>query len=338
MYRLKCKYLAGTISATIVLVAAIQTTAHYSLMLVPLVATIIIMLIGAYILTRGVFSQKVSTRQSQIEHELKNAIRNNEFEVVYQPQVCLGEFNKVCGAEALLRWNNVKLGVVGPAEFIPIAEECGAIIPISDWVLKTVTRQMKDWNDLHLDTVSINMSAAQFKQKNLCKKICAEIDRFKLDRRSILMELTEHIAMADPAQAIKILSELHSCGIQLSIDDFGTGYSSLSLINKFNLHEVKIDKSFVDDMCEVDGVSSVVLAIIQMSHSLGFKVVAEGVETAQQLQLLNTFDCDIIQGYYFSKPLPPKEFYDFVVKFNETNCDLICSVCDNNDDCSKLYN
>lgn len=244
-----------------------------------------------------------------LENSLHNALERQEFKVYYQPQVnsSTGEITKM---EALLRWQHPELGLIPPATFIPIAEETGLIFPISEWVLKTACLQNKAWQQkLNLSSLSVavNFSARQFQQPNLVSRVEQVLSETKLAHRYLELEITETVAMQDVELTQKILRELYQIGVTISIDDFGTGYSSLSYLKDFPIHALKIDQSFVRDLANKDHQTAITTAIISLAHGLNLSVVAEGVETEEQLNALRILQCEIMQGYFFSHPLSAEE-------------------------------
>ncbi|WP_309498428.1 EAL domain-containing protein, partial [Sulfurovum sp.] len=241
-----------------------------------------------------------------------HAIKRNELQVYYQPQISLSN-GQIIGAEALLRWYHPELGMISPAEFIPIAESSGQIIEIGEWVLRTAIQQTKDWMDDGFTPIiiAVNLSAIQFRQKNLLKLVTDILSEIQLPPEYLELELTEAVMMHDPEAVINVMNKFHEQGIRMSIDDFGTGYSSLSYLKKFKVYKLKIDQSFIRDISDDSGDRAIVSAIIDMAQSLGLKTIAEGVETAEQLAFLRLHGCNEIQGYYFSKPLPSAEFEQF---------------------------
>lgn len=251
-------------------------------------------------------------RNLQLENALRNALKRNELEVYYQPQTSISNGN-IIGAEALLRWNHPELGMVSPAEFIPIAENSGQIIEIGEWVLRTAIQQAKDWMDSGFTpiVIAVNLSAIQFRQKNLLEVITKILQKVQLPNEYLELELTEAVMMHDPESVVNIMNKFHEQGIRMSIDDFGTGYSSLSYLKKFQVYKLKIDKSFIDDIIDDADDRAIVSAIIDMAQNLGLQTIAEGVETAEQLAFLRLHGCHEVQGYYFSKPLPAIEFEEF---------------------------
>jgi EAL domain-containing protein (putative c-di-GMP-specific phosphodiesterase class I) len=220
----------------------------------------------------------------------------------------------VLGVEVLLRWNHPELGSVSPAEFIPIAENSGLILSLGEWVLRTAALQVKAWMDSGLPemVLAVNLSAVQFRQPQLLETVMGVLQDTGLPARCLELELTESAAMHDPKAAIATMDALHQQGIRMSVDDFGTGYSSLNYLKRFKVYKLKIDQSFVRDVPSDPEDASIVSAIINMAHSLGMTTIAEGVETVEQQQFLKDNGCDEIQGYLFSRPLPPPELDRFV--------------------------
>jgi len=256
----------------------------------------------------GLYQTGINSQASELfmlENSLHNALERQELEVYYQPQInsSTGEIIKM---EALLRWQHPEIGLISPANFIPIAEETGLILPISEWVLKTACLQTKAWqNDLNLPSLSIavNLSTRQFQQPNLVCMIKEILSETKLKTKYLELELTETAAMQDVELTKKILSELGDIGITISIDDFGTGYSSLSYLKDFPIHALKIDRSFVCNLANSNSDTAIITAIIALANELNLAVVAEGVETQEQFDLLRLLDCEVMQGYLFSYPL-----------------------------------
>ncbi|WP_071079478.1 putative bifunctional diguanylate cyclase/phosphodiesterase [Janthinobacterium lividum] len=243
-----------------------------------------------------------------LESELRHALERGQFHLEYQPQLDLAS-GKVVGMEALLRWQHPQLGRIAPASFIGLAEEMGLIIPIGDWVLRTACAQARAWQlaghgPLRL---AVNLSARQFKQRNLLHAVAQALAETGLAAAHLELELTESMVMHDVEQATAIMANLKALGVQLSIDDFGTGYSSLAYLRHFPIDVLKIDKTFVSDITHDDD-AAIVRAIISLAHSLRLKVIAEGVETPQQLAFLRQHGCDQMQGYLFSRPLSVPAF------------------------------
>lgn len=243
----------------------------------------------------------------KLETELRHALAREEFVLYYQPKVDL-ESGRIVGMEALLRWQSPERGLVSPGEIIPLLEETGLILPVGDWVLRAACKQVCEWQaagipDVH---IAINLSTLQFKQPDFSGLVLGILKDYGLDptQGTIELELTESILMSNASGAIDTLNKLHEAGIKLSIDDFGTGYSSLSYLKRFPISSLKIDQSFVRDLSTNQGDEAIVAAIIALGHSLGLKVIAEGVETVAQLALLRKKGCNEMQGYLFSRPVP----------------------------------
>ncbi|MDB5764802.1 MAG: hypothetical protein JWQ21_3797 [Herminiimonas sp.] len=244
-----------------------------------------------------------------IETDLRHALERGEFAVHYQPQVSSSS-GRIVGMEALIRWDHPVHGLIPPARFIGLAEEMGLIIPIGAWVIRTACIQTKAWQQAGLGDlrVAVNLSPRQFTQKALVQSIADVLHATGLEPRFLELELTENMVMSDVDNAIVILRNLKGLGIQISIDDFGTGYSSLSYLRRFPIDVLKIDQSFVNDLTVDADDAAIVAAIISLAHSLRLQVIAEGVETAEQIDFLRTHGCDQMQGYYFSRPIGPDAF------------------------------
>jgi diguanylate cyclase (GGDEF)-like protein/PAS domain S-box-containing protein len=251
----------------------------------------------------------------QIENELRQALEQNEFELYYQPQVDAIS-SKIIGAEALIRWQHPKKGLVTPSSFIPIAEESTLINEIGNWVLNTALQQLAQWQaaGIAIVPVAVNLSIVQFRQDSLYESICNALRETKLDPAMLELEMTESIAMENYERTIRVLDQLSALGVKLSIDDFGTGYSSLNYLKRFKIDKLKIDQSFIRDMERHHEDAAIIIAIIGMAKGLNFKTIAEGVETEQQLEFLRNNHCDQIQGYLFSKPVPAKDFELLLLK------------------------
>ena len=238
-----------------------------------------------------------------LENALHQALENDQFRLHYQPQIDLAS-GQVKSVEALIRWQHPQLGTVAPARFIALAEETGLIIPIGLWVLKTACAQASAWQRAGYPlTVAVNVSGRQFQQKDLPQQVSRVLAEAGLDAACLELELTESVLMNDSEATIEVLDGLKAIGVRLSIDDFGTGFSSLSYLTRFPIDIIKIDRSFISGLDEKPEAASIVLTIIAMAKALGLKTVAEGVETAQQLDFLHANGCDAIQGYYFSRPV-----------------------------------
>ncbi len=242
-----------------------------------------------------------------LENNLYKALYRDEFRLYYQPQVEL-ETGKIVGMEALIRWQHPQRGLISPYHFISIAEEAGLICRISEWVLETASAQNALWQKQGLPpiTIAVNLSARQFQQKTLVEAVAKILENTNLEPEFLELEITETAALQDMKSTISILEELQSTGISISLDDFGTGYSSLWTLKKLPLNKLKIDKSFIRDATKAANDMAIIRAIIAMGHELGLKVVAEGVETKEQLEFLRSIKCDAIQGYFFGYPIPPE--------------------------------
>jgi diguanylate cyclase (GGDEF)-like protein len=245
----------------------------------------------------------------QLESDLHNALSQNQFQLYYQPKVDT-QTGEVRSAEALIRWLHPTHGIVSPAEFIPLAEECGLIGAIGGWVIREACRQTRAWQIDGVPSlrVSVNLSASQFRDSGLVDSIRRALDDAGLQARYLEVELTESAVMSDPEKSIAILEQLSAMGVLVSVDDFGTGYSSMSYLRRFPIDKLKIDRVFIDEIVSRPEDASIVRAIVSLAHSLRLKVVAEGVETPAQLDFLKTAGCDEYQGYHFSRPLPAAEF------------------------------
>lgn len=261
------------------------------------------------------FTQEMQSnlaRNLRLENSLRQALERNELQLHYQPQISLLN-GDIIGAEALLRWHHPELGMISPAEFIPIAENSGQIIAIGEWVLQTAIQQAKEWMDSGFAPIiiAVNLSAVQFRQKNLLNVVTDILEKVQLPNEYLELELTEAVTMHDPESVIKVMNKFHEQGIRMSIDDFGTGYSSLNYLKKFKVYKLKIDRSFINDLASDSDDRAIINAIIDMAQSLGMQTIAEGVETAEQVDFLQKHGCDEVQGYYFSKPLSSVEFEQF---------------------------
>nr|WP_284060384.1 EAL domain-containing protein [Pseudomonas sp. NW5] len=253
--------------------------------------------------------QAQSLRTLSLENALRQALERNELQLYYQPQVDCR--NRLCGIEALLRWQHPQLGPISPGEFIPVAEGCGLIVPIGHWVLREAVRQRKAWRDCAWSgdlRLSVNLSLAQFNDPQLETTIEQVLSDSGLQAQHLELELTESVAMHQPERVIALTQRLSQRGVHLAIDDFGTGYSSLNYLKRLEVHKLKIDQSFVRHLEDDDSDRSIVQAIIGLAHNLGMRVIAEGVESAAQYQLLTQLGCDEMQGYLFSPALPAEAF------------------------------
>ncbi|HTM62089.1 MAG TPA: EAL domain-containing protein [Burkholderiales bacterium] len=258
------------------------------------------------------FTADINTRtraRAQMGLELRRALDRREFSLHYQPKIDLTS-GKPCGAEALLRWNHPERGRVAPVEFIPVLEETGLIVPVGEWVLKRACEDLKHWQRIGAPKmpVAVNLSARQFRQHDLEERIRSIVADAGIDPSLIELEITESQLMHDPDHAIKVLTALGAAGVRIAIDDFGTGYSSLAYLTRFPLASLKIDRSFVADVLDDEADATIVRTIVDMAHTLGFTVIAEGVELDSQAAFLRTLGCEQAQGFLFAKPMPADEF------------------------------
>jgi diguanylate cyclase (GGDEF)-like protein/PAS domain S-box-containing protein len=250
-----------------------------------------------------------------LESGLRRALEREEFLLHYQPQIEIAS-GRIIGFEALIRWQHPEMGLIPPFKFIPIAEETGLILPMGKWVVEEALRQLAAWDKLGVSglRMAVNLSAHQLRDPTLQEFLVAELARHGLDGKRLELEITESVAMQHPERTTPVLDRLRELGIELAIDDFGTGYSSLAYLKKLPLDRLKLDRSFVMDIEHDSNDATISAATISLAHSLGLAVVAEGVETAAQLEFLRSLNCDFAQGYYFSKPLPAEECTALLVK------------------------
>jgi diguanylate cyclase (GGDEF)-like protein len=259
--------------------------------------------------------QEMISARAQIERELRKAIERQQLQLHYQVQV--DSTSRPTGAEALIRWVHPELGMVSPVQFIPLAEETGLILSIGLWVLETACARLKVWEsdvqtrDLIL---SVNVSVKQFRQPQFAAQVEQVVRKHGINPNQLKLELTESMLMDDIETMISTMSTINKLGIRFSLDDFGTGYSSLSYLQRFSLDKLKIDQSFTMNMSENKDSENIVDAIIGLAKSLNLKTIAEGVETRQQLDMFKQKECDEVQGYYFSKPVPAPEFMALLKK------------------------
>lgn len=253
-------------------------------------------------------NQRVQERM-RLHSSLRRAMERDEFRLEFQPKVSR-EQGHICGAEALLRWENLEHGSVPPSEFIPILEETGLILSVGLWVLESACTQLREWREAGIDvpSIAINLSARQFQQEDLDVRMRDIMATHGVSPNHIELEITESMLMHDPRQSVKILGKLKQLGVLLSVDDFGTGYSSLAYLKQFPLDTLKIDRSFISEITQNQGDVAIALAIIDLAHNLGLKVVAEGVETEAQAHFLIRHGCDALQGFHFFRPLRPEAF------------------------------
>jgi diguanylate cyclase len=259
----------------------------------------------------------------KLESDLHFALEQKQLELHYQPKVNTAT-GVMHGAEALLRWRHPTRGNVPPAEFIPLAEECGLIGAIGAWVVREACRQARAWQVAGLPPlrVAVNLSASQFRQNNIVDTIRDALDQAGLEGRFLEVELTESAVMNDPEESIAILEKLSKMGVLVSVDDFGTGYSSMSYLRRFPIDKLKIDRGFISEVMSRPEDASIVRAIISLAHSLKLKVVAEGVESIDQLEFLKTLGCDQYQGYYYSPALPAPKFEELVRSRRQAESEL----------------
>lgn len=259
-------------------------------------------------------------RQLVLENNLRPGLEREEFLVYYQPQVNI-ESCQIVGIEALVRWQHPGLGLLYPKEFIRMAEESGLIVSLGEWTLRAACVQSKSWQDAGYEPLrlAINLSARQFQQPRLIPIIEEILTETGLDPRYLEFELTEGSVMKDPDEAIKKLNELKQMGVTIAIDDFGTGYSSLNYLKRFPIDTLKIDQSFVREISTDPEVTAIVTAIITLAHALKLNVIAEGVETEEQLKFLRSLDCDEVQGFLFSKPISADEFTAMLIERSGIN-------------------
>jgi EAL domain-containing protein (putative c-di-GMP-specific phosphodiesterase class I) len=252
--------------------------------------------------------------------QLRTALQKKEFELHYQPQIHLIT-GRVVGMEALIRWKHPEHGMVSPARFIPVAEASGLIIPIGEWVLEEACKQARIWqqNGRAPFMVAVNLSALQFKRGNILDTVRKALESSGLQPNMLELELTESILLKDMSSALKTIQELKALGVQLSIDDFGTGYSSLSYLRQLKVDKLKIDQSFVSNIvADIDDLA-IVCAIIQLGKTLQMEVIAEGVETTEQLSILRARGCDEAQGYYICRPLAVADIDDWLDARNQSS-------------------
>jgi len=250
-----------------------------------------------------------SQERLTLESGLHQAIEREEFELYYQPQIDLRTM-KIVGMEALLRWHHPQRGLMAPGSFISVAEERGHIVVIGDWVLRTACRQARSFLDKGLQEfrVAVNLSARQFRERGLAESVEAAVNAAGIDPHCLELEITESVAMENVELTLKILTTLRKIGITIAIDDFGTGHSSLSYLKRFPIDTLKIDRGFVEDLPDRFEDAAIVRSVIQLARGLNLRVIAEGVETREQLTFLRQHDCREVQGYFFSYPVPAAEF------------------------------
>jgi diguanylate cyclase (GGDEF)-like protein/PAS domain S-box-containing protein len=259
----------------------------------------------------------IRSRLAQEKH-LRAALAREEFILQYQPIMQIGQGNPIVGVEALVRWNHPTQGLLPPDLFIPAAEASGLIVPLGEWVGRTAARRMREWHDdFGFMSLAINMSARQFQQRDLCERLVAIVTEAGLDLQAVEVEITESMALFDAEHAIETIRALKNVGIQIAIDDFGTGHSSLNYLRRFDADHLKIDRSFVAGIGSRGSDETLVKAIVAMGHSLGLKIVAEGVETSEQYEFLRSHGCDLVQGNLFSPPLDPAPLEELLATHRE---------------------
>ena len=258
----------------------------------------------------------------RLESDLYEALKNEQFELYYQPKIEAAS-GRYRGAEALLRWRHPERGMVAPDSFIPLAEESGLIVPIGEWVIREACRQIRAWGvaGLPVMRIAVNVSATQFQHRDLIDVVQRALDDAAVEASLLEIELTESAVMSNAEESAAILQQLSRMGVVVSVDDFGTGYSSMSCLHRFPLDKLKIDRSFIHELTSSSEAAAVVQGIICLAHSLRLKVIAEGVETLEQLQFLKSYGCDQLQGFYVSPPLPAIAFEELLRVQMESGAD-----------------
>lgn len=263
------------------------------------------------------YSRDMSARASQrllLESGLRQAMKNNEFVLHYQPQVDI-HTREIIGFEALIRWHSPDMGLISPIDFVPLLEETGLIVEVGDWVIDAACQQLKTWLDAGHNnlSMSVNVSGRQFHSVDFYDRVVGQVKKYHLPPELLELEITESILMDNQQKTIEIIDQLDAYGFRIAIDDFGTGYSSLSYLRRFRIDTLKIDQSFVRDVIDDPDDAAITSAIIAMAHSLKLDIVAEGVENHQQLDFLLEKNCQLVQGYFFSRPLPADEMSQLLV-------------------------
>lgn len=258
----------------------------------------------------------LSLQRLSMETALRKALDKNQFVLHYQPKISLVD-GRITGAEALIRWNHPDLGMVSPADFIPLAESTGLVLPMTDWVIHEACRQLAEWEQNHftLESVAINITPDSLLDKNIKQHVFANLESANIIASRLDFEITESVMMKDVDIILPILQEFKDLGSSISIDDFGTGYSSLSYLKRLPISKLKIDQSFIHELMQNNDDAIIVNAIIALAHSLGLRVIAEGVEDKEQLAYLTKHNCDVVQGYYFSRPLAAADFYQWASEY-----------------------
>jgi EAL domain-containing protein (putative c-di-GMP-specific phosphodiesterase class I) len=254
-----------------------------------------------------------------VERELRHALEHEDLIHYYQPKynILTGE---IVGTEALMRWQHPVKGIIAPAEFIPVAEGSSLILAIGEWGLGEACRQVRAWQDqgLGILSVAVNLSSKQFQDKQLLRVLIESLDQHGIKPEVLELEITESILMEHPDETALLLGDIRNLGVRIAIDDFGTGYSSLAYLKRFPVNTLKIDQAFITDIVRDRNDAAIVTSILSMAESLHLKVVAEGVETKGQLELLKKMGCEEVQGYYFSRPLPPEGITELLTLGNVT--------------------
>lgn len=258
----------------------------------------------------------LSFQRLSMETGLRKALERNEFSLYYQPKISLID-GSITGAEALIRWNHPDMGLVSPADFVPLAESTGLIVPMTDWVIAEACRQLSTWSESEFDltSVAINITPASLLDKNINEHVFKQLRLAGVEASRLDFEITESVLMEDVDIILPILHGFKDMGASISIDDFGTGYSSLSYLKRLPISKLKIDQSFIRDLMYDKDDSIIVNAVISLAHNLGFRVIAEGVEDKEQLGYLRKQNCDVVQGYYYTCPLPADEFYQWAMEY-----------------------
>ena len=260
------------------------------------------------------YSEEMETEiraRKDLERGLHKALAEDQFSLVYQPQMDTHS-GAMVGMEALLRWDHPERGPISPVEFIPVAEATGAIVPIGEWVLRQACAQNKAWRDAGLPpfSVAVNLSAVQFRQDDLVATVDAAVRDAGLDPADLHLEITESVFMQERGR--EMLLDFRRCGIRISLDDFGTGYSSLSYLTRFPIDKIKLDRSFVRDIAHDTSSAAIIKAVVNLGHSLSMRVNVEGVETLEEMGILKSYGVDEIQGFYYSRPLSADAVPEFV--------------------------
>lgn len=271
---------------------------------------------NTYAYFEPVFNQML-TEKIELQSELRSAIEKKEFVLYYQAQMDLMH-KKVLGFEALIRWKHPSKGLLYPSEFIYLAEESGLIIPIGEWVLKAACLQLKEWMNMGHNSIkmAVNLSARQFKDKDFVHMVLDTIESTNIDPNMLVLEITESVALDDLEYTISTIKELKSIGVNFSLDDFGTGYSSMSYLKKLPVSNLKIDKSFLDTIMDDISDQKIVQAIICLAKNLDLNIIAEGVERSEQEQFLQDSNCNMAQGFLYSKPVPKERAVEYLISTN----------------------